>query len=1101
MKTLYKVLIALALLFVSVHMAFAAGVATITPATPLETQNLVCDVTQSNAIYEYYWYESGVMRKHQRSTSSTLEHGYTTGGETWTCKAFVPSSAHFPETFHSQDTALILDDPNANQCPEFASSFSTYNVQEGNQLQFVHPVATDADGDPLTYSVHIVPMGASYNAAQRRFTWTPSFTQSGMYNVEFHTSDGVCEDHHNAQINVGNTNRAPLLHFIADQSVNENNLLTFTVSGSDPDGDALTFSATNLPSGASFDASARMFSWTPNSMQQGTYDVTFRVQDLFGLYDDQIVRITVTNVNNAPILAPIGNKVVAELSLLQFTISATDADNDPLAFSAIDLPAGASFNPGTRIFSWIPTSTQSGTYPVTLRVSDPHGAADQETILITVTDVFVPQCSDGQDNDGDSLIDFPNDPGCSHPSDNDETNVFNAAPAAIIDTPNSDLTIVRGSQVSFTGTGIDSDGFIIAYFWDFDGATTDRAVEDPGVITFNTPGTFDIVFTVTDDDGASGSDTVQLTVRLPQCSDGTDNDGDGNTDFPADSGCTSGNDDDETGGSSNQAPVAIIDTPATPITVFPGQDILFTGTGIDNDGTIVSYFWDFDGGTTNSNTEDPGVRTFSATGVFDVVFTVTDNDGATGSDTIRVTVVNAPQCNDTLDNDGDGRTDFPNDPGCTSTNDDSEVDPITLPECSDGIDNDADNLIDFPNDPGCVNAADNSEVNAPTTPQCNDGLDNDADGLIDFPLDSGCTSINDDNETNVNNNGPHVVITNPAADMFVPVGTTINFVGHASDTDGTITTVQWNFDGASANVNQTANTVSFVSNQSVTFNTVGDFDIQFTGFDNSGDFGIDAVMITVVNNPQCNDNIDNDGDGRVDFPADPGCDSTTDNNEVNTPKNTSTGKKNDNSKNSKELIFREVGFIEGDDYASKNCGADADVADDFPDLGLDSMDCVYILGAEKNVRLLLTLENPNKFEVTDVVLTADFLDMDVRRSVGPIRMSARKIITREIAIEIPHDIPSGEYDVRISAHNELTSRTIFRTIHIVRPLEQSTSSITQFEENYLPVTGLAVVKTTDTNANMAVGQNNACPEVLKTDGLLDAFAKILTCWINRIMSN
>ncbi|MDQ4049951.1 MAG: hypothetical protein M3131_11320, partial [Actinomycetota bacterium] len=79
------------------------------------------------------------------------------------------------------------------------------------------------------------------------------------------------------------------------------------------------------------------------------------------------------------------------------------------------------------------------------------------------------------------------------------------------------------------------------------------------------------------------------------------------------------------------------------------------------------------------------------------------------------------QCEDGRDNDGDGRIDFPDDPGCTSPNDDSEADAGTAgqgggggggrdaTECSDGRDNDGDGRIDFPNDPGCTSAADDSE--------------------------------------------------------------------------------------------------------------------------------------------------------------------------------------------------------------------------------------------------------------------------------------------------------------------------------------------------------------------------------------------------------
>lgn len=78
-----------------------------------------------------------------------------------------------------------------------------------------------------------------------------------------------------------------------------------------------------------------------------------------------------TALYNAPLLAAIGNQTVTEGQLLQFTISATDPDGDTLTYSATGLPAGATFDPVTRTFSWTPTLAQVGSYPnITFRVRD-----------------------------------------------------------------------------------------------------------------------------------------------------------------------------------------------------------------------------------------------------------------------------------------------------------------------------------------------------------------------------------------------------------------------------------------------------------------------------------------------------------------------------------------------------------------------------------------------------------------------------------------------------------------------------------------------------------------------------------------------------------
>ena len=104
-----------------------------------------------------------------------------------------------------------------------------------------------------------------------------------------------------------------------------------------------------------------------------------------------------------------------------------------------------------------------------------------------------------------------------------------------------------------------------------------------------------------------------------------------------------------------------------------------------------------------------------------------------------------PQCSDERDNDGDGKIDFPNDPGCDSPQDDNETDGSDEPDCSDGEDNDGDGYTDYPRDPGCESREDPDETDN-DEPECSDGADNDGDRRVDFPADNGCKSASDDDE-------------------------------------------------------------------------------------------------------------------------------------------------------------------------------------------------------------------------------------------------------------------------------------------------------------------------------------------------------------------
>ena len=91
----------------------------------------------------------------------------------------------------------------------------------------------------------------------------------------------------------------------------------------------------------------------------------------------------------------------------------------------------------------------------------------------------------------------------------------------------------------------------------------------------------------------------------------------------------------------NQAPTA---NAGIDQSVDEGMAVNLAGTGADSDGTIASYSWQQTSGTavTISNS-DMASASFTAPMIAaneDLVFrlTVTDNDGATGSDTLTVTV-------------------------------------------------------------------------------------------------------------------------------------------------------------------------------------------------------------------------------------------------------------------------------------------------------------------------------------------------------------------------------------------------------------------------------------------------------------------------------
>lgn len=230
----------------------------------------------------------------------------------------------------------------------------------------VYDAVTGARVSSQTGEAHCYSLGNPYQT----LVFPPLQLPYGTYFIHYHGGN-------NADWITGNfvyeANNPPVLDPIGNKTVNEGELHQFTISATDPDGDNLTYSASNLPVGASFDTQTHTFTWTPGFDQEGNYpDIEFTVTD-DGTpmeLDMESITITVGGVNRAPIFDPIGSQEVLENELLTFTVSATDPDGDSVTLSASNLPTGASFDPQTGIFSWTPSLSQADTYVVKFHAAD-----------------------------------------------------------------------------------------------------------------------------------------------------------------------------------------------------------------------------------------------------------------------------------------------------------------------------------------------------------------------------------------------------------------------------------------------------------------------------------------------------------------------------------------------------------------------------------------------------------------------------------------------------------------------------------------------------------------------------------------------------------
>ena len=292
----------------------------------------------------------------------------------------------------------------------------------------------------------------------------------------------------------------------------------------------------------------------------GTYVVTLTVTDNQNYTGTAQKTITVSETANASPTAvisatPLTGKAPLDVTLIGSGSSDPDGTIESYEWSFGDSTANAA-EPDT-----FHTFANPGTYTVTLTVIDDGGAVATETEIITVA--------------------------------------ANQAPTAVAGATPSSVRVSEDVTFSSTGSG-DSDG-TITYSWDFGDSSALSADPSP-THAYSSAGTFTATLTVTDDNSVSASDTVDVVVTV------------------------------------NPAPNAVIETDTT-----SGQGPLlvnFDGTSSSDDGSIVSYLWDFGGGQTSTDAE--ASFTFTTVGTHPVTLTVTDNENASDTESVNIIVDPVP---------------------------------------------------------------------------------------------------------------------------------------------------------------------------------------------------------------------------------------------------------------------------------------------------------------------------------------------------------------------------------------------------------------------------------------------------------------------------
>ncbi|MEM9775564.1 MAG: putative Ig domain-containing protein, partial [Chloroflexota bacterium] len=283
----------------------------------------------------------------------------------------------FPEYEEVHTTTQINQAPQWTQPP---NQVTVVNTADSLQLE-----AIDPENDPLTFSATGLPPGLNIDSQSGLISGIPNQIQS--YTVTATVIDGAGNSESvTFTWDVIESNDPPILEAINDQTNKVGEFVDLRLSGTDPDGDTITYRAEGLPAGLGLTQSNGQISGRPTA--PGVFTVRAFAND--GKVDSAPVTFTWTVTPNAvPMITNPGDMTHELNKEVTVQLIATDADGDALTYFAGNLPPGLAIDPVSGLISGIPT--ELGEFSVTFIVSDGFGGQDVESIKWTIIEP-APSC-------------------------------------------------------------------------------------------------------------------------------------------------------------------------------------------------------------------------------------------------------------------------------------------------------------------------------------------------------------------------------------------------------------------------------------------------------------------------------------------------------------------------------------------------------------------------------------------------------------------------------------------------------------------------------------------------------------------------------------
>ena len=317
--------------------------------------------------------------------TSFPQHGVLNG--------YIPSFEYIPQAgyYGSDSFTFVVFDGTVESSPATVNiTITRPPVANAQTVTTVHDhtkaftlTGSDPDGDALLFNLTAFPQHGVLNGYIPNFEYIPEPGYVGEDSLTFVVFDGIVESEP-ATVTFELTNAAPVANAQTVTTVHDHTK-AFTLTGSDPDGDALLFNLTAFPQHGVLNGYIPNFEYIPEPGYVGEDSLTFVVFD--GIVESEPATVTFELTNTAPVAESQIISLVHD-TIPSFTLSGSDADGDALLFNVTAFPQNGILRGYIPNFEYMPIDGFVGQDSFSFVVFDGAVESEPATVTFLVTNMI-----------------------------------------------------------------------------------------------------------------------------------------------------------------------------------------------------------------------------------------------------------------------------------------------------------------------------------------------------------------------------------------------------------------------------------------------------------------------------------------------------------------------------------------------------------------------------------------------------------------------------------------------------------------------------------------------------------------------------------------